>query len=143
MNRILSKSDIRVLISREIATESIKNLARDFKKYKLSGEHFSMFGRDVPFTDEASLHQSGVRKVHVLEIEEFNEIKSQYDNTTDKFHLVYCRHPDHSNFYCIIHVLSPDAHKQARRREFVAVAERRAEEFITAINQRMRKWKSA
>ncbi len=139
MNRILSKSDIRVLISPEIATESIRNLARDFKKYKLTGNNFSMFGRDVPFTDEACLHQAGVWKVHVLEIEEFNEIKSQYNNTTDKFHLVYCQHPEHSNFYCIIHVLSPEAHKQARRREFVAVAERRAEEFITAINHRMKK----
>lgn len=135
----MSKSDLSVKIHPEIVSDELRALGKDFRSYKQSGDSFRMFGRDVPFTEEPSLHQSNVWKVHVLEVEEYEYHKSQYDNTTDRFHLVYCQHPDYLNNYCLIHVLSPDAHQKARKREFVAVAERRAEEFIASTNRAMKK----
>lgn len=122
--------DVSVKIHPELAQSVlIQKLAKDFKAYKITGENTPLFGRDVPFSEVSELENSNISKVHIIELDEYEEHRSQYQNKSDSVHLIYCQHFMNDNSYCIIHVLSPQAHKLARTQEFISVAVRRAEEF--------------
>jgi len=112
-------------------TENTKlnKLATDFKHYKKTGKSSPLFGRDSPFSEVAQLKNSNISKVHIIQENHYKEHLSQYENTSDHLHLIYCQHYLNENCFCIIHALSPDAHKEARKQEFISVALRRAEDF--------------
>jgi hypothetical protein len=113
--------------------EHIKLLAKDFKAYKNNiTPNFPLFGRDAPFTDNPHLKASNIHKVHIIDEGEYKKWKTQYENTSDLAHLVYCIHIDDPNKLCVIDFLSPTAHKQARSVGNINRMIERAESFMSA-----------
>lgn len=131
MNLSLSKHYI-VVAPKEFNDDPIlKKLVKDFKDYK-NGKHFQfpIFGRDAPFSENKQLSLSKVSKVHVFsEDDMYDKNKSQFENTTDGCHLVYCEHFNDPNFLCVLAILHPEAHKQARNNNIIDSIVKRAETF--------------
>lgn len=123
-------SKYRVKIHPDILDlRGINVLAVDFKKYKNTQEHEERFGRDAPFVKDADLKFYDVAKVHLIPLGKWNPSKSQFGNTTDAKHLVYCTHPTIPELLCVLDLLGPNAHDEIKKPSVRTAILRRAEGF--------------
>ena len=117
-------------------------LISDFKDYKNGvSPPFPVFGRDVESTENQQLKLSKVSKVHVLQEEGmYDKNKTQFNNTTDSCHLVYCEHYRDPSILCVLAILAPDAHLKARDNttlnQLINIAERFHEQDPSLLKQK-------
>ena len=94
-----------------------KQLAQDFKAYLLPNSHSSLFGRDVPYDHPNSprlILQEEVRHVHLEDPEApWSPGLPSYRRTSDT-HLVYCQGAIREDHYCLLALLAPHAHEDAK-----------------------------
>ena len=107
----------KVSIHSSLANNSLietyaKDLSLFLNEISLSG----MIGRNGGFERNMAAQSSGVMKVHVKIPEEpaWPASVRQISRTSDNY-LVYARHWDYSDYFQIIALISPDAHKMADR----------------------------
>lgn len=121
----MSKSDVRVFLGPFLNLDpGFEELPVLFKRYKATNDPLGIFGRDVLYERPPSAVLSELYHVHVIEApERYNHRKNQFNNTTDRTHLVYCRGYTNPNHYLIIDVLTPDAHVKATHQLILSAIE--------------------
>lgn len=127
-----SSNGIKVLATTPINNDPItKKLVDDFRDYKNGiRPNYPLFGRDTPFTENKQLELSQIFKVHIIENgDDYDMNRSQNENKSDSCHLVYCEHYQKPELLCVIAILIPNAHKQARDNNIIDSLVRISEKF--------------
>lgn len=124
------KSDVKVYVSKHFPdSPQNKALVERFKQYKITADPSDLFGRDVLYDRNPQAVLNDVRHVHIIELPElYSPFKSQFYNTTDKKHLVYCSGFSDPHKFLIIDLLTPNAHAKASA-SYLALINTVAEKF--------------
>jgi len=88
---------------------AIKPIVEQFKLYKSEGHVPITFGRDAPLVRPSDAKFAGI---HHLHLGNFNAINRQYNRTSDAW-LIYTTGFINLDYFLLIDILSPDAHKRA------------------------------
>lgn len=126
---------IRVFKSKLIidSTDKVEldKLTNDFIAYK-NGELPDLFGRDVFYDHPNNLPvilTEEVKHIHLADTDSpWHARVAQFRRISDK-HLVYCHGAVNENYYLLLAVLSPNAHKQARNNNIMYKLGLMAEKF--------------
>lgn len=93
------------------------HLINEFKAYLSPRSHSSLFGKDVlydhPHTPRLIL-QEQVRHVHLEDPGKPWLPGLPSHKRTSDHHLIYCQGAIHEDHYCLLALLSPQAHEQAK-----------------------------
>lgn len=113
-----------------------QDLLSDFLRYKAEGKLPSYFGRDVAYTHPQLALNAHLMHIHLcLPPDFFPPNLPQFDRKCrmgaphKDAALVYVRGDLEEDTYCLIAVLHPDAHGQARQEKIMRYLARLAKEF--------------
>ncbi len=116
-----------------LTQDELDALVTDFKRYKLTGELPSSFGRDTPYNHPntpPSVLAAKLLHIHLQDPKSpWRASTIQFKRVSDIAHLVYCQgfyKPDH---YALLAILAPDAHLQAKDRNIMLALANDADKF--------------
>lgn len=114
----------------------LADIAEDFRIYKAEGRLPDYFGRDAPYTEPHTAFTAQLMHIHIaVPPVEFNANHFQDDRCCPRGEphqdaaLVYCRGELERDRYCLLALLWPDAHGEARKRELMAGLARFAQKW--------------
>ncbi|MGK0441985.1 MAG: mRNA interferase YafO [Pseudohongiellaceae bacterium] len=115
-----------------LEADELVQLKSDFEQYKTIGTLPDYFGRDVPFDHPHTLPlvlQENVQHLHITDDgQPFPIHKVQMKRTSDT-HLIYCQGVFNRDCYCLLAILSPDAHDQEHNNEIMYKLAKGAEKY--------------
>lgn len=116
----------------QLTEEQADQLVADFRNYKQNGLLPDTFGRDAAYDHPNTLpllKAEQLRQIHLIADNSSSGQNTPQHRRTNDVHLVYCQGVLNENSWCLIAILTPDAHKQALDRNVMFKLAKVAENF--------------